>query len=453
MASAEIKSLLESANPWWSSKETFPSVPEYERKNLSDVLDIQSGRAVVLVGPRQSGKTTLMLQAIKHLLQRTEPVNLVYAPLDQMKGATVKDVISAHRELTGAGAGCYYFFDEVHHDKMWSIALKTLVDSKTSDRYCATGSSSTLLLKNVSESGLGRFDFKPTSPFSFGEFAEVGGRKTSLRLDLNSPDGALENGLKLASEMRELEPLFHKYLLWGGFPGQFSSSYDVHSWHNSLRQNYVSLTIYKDILSHYEIRNPAVLEDLLYMVSEKTSLPISYESIAESFRLNINTARSYLSYLESAGLVISCEYHTTNTLKRARRNKKFYVLDPGFNTALARSTTLSDELAGKNVETAVAACLLNALKRETGLLNPHLEYWKEKYEVDFVVKIGGEAIPIEVKYANDVGESDLRGLRDFMDAHKARRGIVVTKNIAERRKMENKPISMIPARVLLAGMG
>ena len=454
MMIGDIKTILSMKNPWWQSKTASPEVPANERKVVNDLEKLTMENALILIGPRQSGKTTAMLQAIRHLLQHTDPFNIVYAPMDLLKDASINEIISIHQELTAKTKKTYYFFDEIHYDREWSVNLKTLIDMKNENYYCATGSSSTLLLKDAAESGVGRFIFKSMFPLSFREYATFRGIEPKIALNLDDDMGQiLKNEVLMISEMQKLESSFQKYLLWGGFPAQLSQTYDISSWHNNLRQNYVSLTIYKDVLSRYEVRDPSVLEDILYLVSEKTTLPVSYDSIAKAFHVNLETARTYLNYLEAAGLLITCEYFTKNVLKRARRNKKFYLIDPGFNAAMNYETILSDSLASKNVETAVAISLLRHLKRKTGLLHPRIFYWKNKHEVDFILQLAKKTIPIEVKYKKEVKDKELTGITECMEMLKLKKGILVTKNTMEKRKINDKEIYLIPAPILLSGIG
>lgn len=448
-----IKEILSLKNPWWQSKTSFPDVPKSERPIVKVLEKPNEGNALILIGPRQSGKTTSMLQAVRHLLKDKDvnPYNIVYAPMDLIKDTSINKIASTHQEMTGKTKQIYYFFDEIHYDKDWSINLKTLIDNKTKNYFYATGSSSTLLLKDTAESGLGRFNFKSIYPLSFKEYSSFKSIKPKIDIDLEKDlEKILEKEILIISETQKLENLFQNYLLWGGFPNQLTQDYDIKQWHNNLRQNYVSLTIYKDVLSRYEVRDPGILEDMLYLVSEKTTLPISYDSIAKSFHINLETARTYLNYLEAAGLIITCEYFTKNTLKRARRNKKFYIIDPGFNAALSYETTMSDKLISKNVETSVAIALIRYLRKNTGLLHPRLFYWKNKKECDFILKISKKIIPIEVKYKQEIKNNDLDGIIEFLISSKQKKGIVITKNTAEKREIKNKKLFLIPASIFLS---
>ncbi len=461
MYEPDIKSVLESSNPWWQAGGSF-SLQSFEKKMVQEIKsDLKKPSALILIGPRQTGKTTIFHQLIDDLLMQVkDPRCIVYAPMDRLKHASLTDIIKLHQELTSVEDKCYYFFDEVHYDPDWAVNLKTLIDSQTGDKYLATGSSSTLILKDSAESGVGRFEFKSVSPFSFREFILKNGVQNneiegfSIQNNLEDMRNFIQSGdeIRRLALKRTIEPLLKKYLLFGGFPAQFAYEYNIMQWQNYLRLNYVSLTLYKDILSRYEVRDPSILEDLLFLVAEKTTLPLSYASLGKIFNIRIETVRQYLYYLEAAGLIIICDYYTKNISKRARRNKKFYTIDPGFTAALNQSTMLTDQDLSKNVETVVAAHLVNYLKKSTGLLNPRISYWKDKYEVDFVIGSGKSPIPVEVKYANTIRMDDIPGLMLFMEDYQIPTGIVITKDKADIWKKNKLEILLIPAWLVLCSL-
>jgi predicted AAA+ superfamily ATPase len=142
-----------------------------------------------------------------------------------------------------------------------------------------------------------------------------------------------------------------------------------------------------------------------------------------------------------------------NISKRTRRNKKFYIIDPGLTTALKYTNFLSDNDMSKNIETTVAAHLANYLKVSTGLLNPKISYWKEKYEVDFVIKSGIQPVPIEVKYTNNIKMNDLKGLISFLNNEGLSTGFVITKDIVDVWDMDTKQIILLPAWLVLCCLG
>jgi len=113
---------------------------------------------------------------------------------------------------------------------------------------------------------------------------------------------------------------------------------------------------------------------------------------------------------------------------------------------------MSDSLLSKNVELTVAIALIRYLRKNTGLLYPRLFYWKNKKECDFILKISQKIIPVEVKYKKEINNDDLQGIIEFLISSKQKKGIIITKNTAEIRKIKNKKIVLIPASIFLSAL-
>ncbi len=439
----DLKKILVQDNPWWTKESERIDTPDFERDIVDDIAD-DKPLSTVLFGPRQSGKTTIFQQVINKRLARGDR-KILYAAMDRFPERSLSEVIQAYKEITGNTEGTY-FFDEVHNVSNWALELKSLVDSCKNHGFYATGSSSIVLLSGGAESGVGRFEYRYVSPFTFGEYCSYNGFHNKVKNIFDLKDQKQD---RLISMDQDLKPLLSRYLLWGGFPGQFHFDFGLDMWQNYLRQNYVSLTIYKDIISNFDVREPSLLEDILNLISEKTGVPLSYTSMTKSFNVSFEAIRNYIHYLESSGLIMECEYHTKNVLKRKRRNKKFYIVDPGLNSALRYKRVLDERFTSINLELAVANSLREYIRRSTGLINPKVNHWKDRYEVDFVVKVGAETLPVEVKYKGEVKDSDLKGIVTFMKEKDVKRGMVITKGSYEERNIQGCILDLIPATVFL----
>ena len=101
MIDNKVKRILEENNLWWQSKGVTPLVPKYERDTVDTLKKASLQKAIVLIGARQSGKTTVMMQTIKNLLKRIDPTSIEYVSFDSINGASINDIVFAHQELPG----------------------------------------------------------------------------------------------------------------------------------------------------------------------------------------------------------------------------------------------------------------------------------------------------------------------------------------------------------------
>jgi hypothetical protein len=128
-----------------------------------------------------------------------------------------------------------------------------------------------------------------------------------------------------------------------------------------------------------------------------------------------------------------------------RKEKKLFFIDCGLRNSLLLKE-IDDLEKSKIVENLVCFHLLS-LKRE---LLPKIFYWldRTKKEVDIVVSLKNEVLPIEVKYKNEIRKKDIKGLIKFCEEFKTT-GIVVTKDLLEKREINGKVILLIPAWMFL----
>jgi predicted AAA+ superfamily ATPase len=140
------------------------------------------------------------------------------------------------------------------------------------------------------------------------------------------------------------------------------------------------------------------------------------------------TVSSYVQYLKDACLVTELPCYSSSIPKTLRRNRKLYIDDNGIVCSFLRTTECSPELAGLLVENVVlqkakAYCLEEVAK---------VFYWSGDKEVDLVMERGGDRLPVEVKFRNQIKASDYAGIEAFQKQNATRAGLVITKDRLER---------------------
>jgi len=448
-----IKEQLIKLNPWWKTKQVSEELLKpFARIGFNNYLDsLNNKRILCLTGLRRSGKSTLMYQLINHLLDRTDPKRILYLifNLKELKESGIKNILAEYAELNNLDLKkqeTYVFLDEIHYVKDWSFELKEFYDLGYPIKFIVSGSSSINLYKVSSESLVGRIGIKHLYPFSLKEY-----------LTYYHPEcKSLPNNFDLLWQIKNYQKqfllyqttitkLFLQYLLKGAIPEQFEEG-SFNNWQNWLRQDYVSLTLHRDILDIYGLYDAKALEDLLSIIASQSSQRFSYLSLAKNLGLKKDTVKRYLFYLKTASLIYEADFFTKSISKIARKNKKFYLADTGLINAVLYNNELIDEsFVGHLVETVVQLHLRIFLTKRFGLEFPNLYYWQANGEIDFVLDLKKELVPIEVKYRKKITKEDIKTMHEFFRKFKSKRGIIVTKNTWKR---EGK-ILFIPAWVFL----
>ncbi|MFQ6055820.1 MAG: DUF4143 domain-containing protein, partial [Methanosarcinales archaeon] len=125
--------------------------------------------------------------------------------------------------------------------------------------------------------------------------------------------------------------------------------------------------------------------------------------------------------------------------KIIKSNEKVYVLDSAIINSLLNKTRVDENFAGHLVESVVAEHLIMY----------ECYYWRNYYEVDFIVKIKNRLVPIEVKYRSKINKKDLKGLVRFMEIFNVNKGFIITKDFFKKEEIDGKTILFIPAWLFL----
>ena len=382
------------------SKQPTPGFTRAHALLLADRLAEPRRYLQVVAGPRQVGKTTLVLQALTGWGERAR-----YASADE---PTLRDRawLAAEWEATrlvagGAGeAGAVLALDEIQKVPGWSETVKRLWDEDTRLgvplRVVILGSAPLLVQRGLSESLAGRFERIPVGHWSLSEMREAFGFTVE------------------------------DYLVFGGYPGAAPLIGDSERWVRYVRDALIETTISRDVLLLTRVDKPALLRRLFELGCRYSGQVLSYTKMLGQLQDagNTTTLAHYLELLAGAGMLTGLQKYAGSAARSRGSSPKLQVLNTALMTAVLGFTPVEvhvqRELWGRIVESAVGAHLAGAATAG----ECSLYYWRDRNrEVDFVVENGRRLVAIEVKSGRR--PDALPGLEAFAAAFKPGRTLLV----------------------------
>jgi len=370
----------------------------YRERTLSVVVQRAAAtlRAVVVTGPRQSGKTTL----VRRLFGSTH----CYCSLDE---PTVRAQALASPSLVLARFPPPVILDEIQYAPELLHHVKLDIDEhgSTNGRYVITGSQAFPLMQGVTESLAGRA-------------AVLSLLSLSLREAMGKPDPR-RDGEDLLFPRRTTPPgakaaALAEMLLRGGFPEPaLRPSVDPKLWHASYVQTYLE----RDVRSLRAVGDLDDFQRLLVLLAVRAGSLVNLEDLSRDLGVTGKTVKAWISVLEASGQVFSCRPYYANLGKRLVKRPKIYFLDTGTLSYLlglgSADQTLAGMAAGPIFETAVLG-QLHRLFSHRGEA-PRISFWRTAagHEVDFVVEHGSTLIPIEAKLTANPSPRDAAAIEQF----------------------------------------
>ncbi len=359
------------------------------RRKISTVLQqrLMGPRSFmqVVMGPRQTGKTTAIKQAVKAC---GLPCRVASADSSrELAGHWIDLEWRQARQLTSNGSRAILVLDEIQKVTGWSETVKALWDedswNDTELLVVLSGSSSLLLGSGLTESLAGRFELLRSTHWSLSEMSEAFGYS------------------------------FEDYLMFGGYPGAAILKSDVDRWREYMRDSIVESTISRDVLQMEDVRKPALMRALFELGAQYSAQEISYRKLLGQLddKGNTDTVRHYLDLLSKAGMMSGLQKYDARQVRSRASSPRLLVHDPSLMFSMWRGAgdLLADSaLRGHLVETAVGARLIARAQTE----GFGLYWWREgNLEVDFVAKRGDGALAaIEVKS----GRVSKSGMTEFL---------------------------------------
>ena len=327
-----------------------------------------------LVGPRQVGKTTLVMQ----LLQEISIAHYVVTADDlyAVDNAWIRrEWANARLMLQQSGAEeLLFIIDEVQKAPNWSEAVKKEWDadsfSNVNIKVILLGSSRLLVQQGLTESLAGRFELINITHWSFNEMRDAFG----WNLD--------------------------QYIYFGGYPGSATLIANEERWKYYIRESLVESALSKDILMLTRVDKPVLLKRLFEIGCRYSSQILSLTKIQGELQEtgNLTTLSGYLGLLKEAGLLSGLEKFAADIIRQRSSKPKFQVHNNALLTAGQSATfeSLRKDAKewGRFAESAVGAHLINS-----GLIHRfNVYYWNNgSCEVDYVIEKGNKTVAIEVK--------------------------------------------------------
>ncbi len=471
-------SFLDAYNPWWNNGETaFAGLPEFHRDVFDNLYaDIQRlPQMISVTGPRRVGKSTLLRQCIRKLVQEhgaAQAQRIVYFTMDDpalllphVDEDRFFEELVAEFARRAKGGTVYLFLDEIQKFPRWELYLKKHYDLKTPVRFVVSGSASAPIFRKSRESLLGRIHDYQVLPFSFREFYFFGDPIASSTLasigrslQLKEPGQFIQllsylvNQAKgtddAAGSFTHEQQAIQRYFFEGGYPEVWNLP-DILAKQEYLYQNQIERVIFEDLLVAAEFRKPEMLRRFYLGLLAEPGRETNVTKLSKDIGIAASTITNYFPLLEATDLVWRLHKYTGSKATAKAGNFKSYLVDLAVRNAVMKLTPeclLADEaVLGLYAENIVA----NHLRRWPGLVE--LAYYRERNnELDFIVDLGATRIGIEVKYRATLNDRELSKSREIAKSLGCEAFVAVCRDRPEEaleKRLQEKskiPLAVVP---------
>lgn len=365
--------------------------PEIARTMAAKVLEMsRSFPCVMVTGARQVGKSTLLRSLL--------PEGMRYVTLDDERALSraQEDPIGFLEEC-----GRPLCIDEVQYEPRLLRAIKMMVDETgEAGQYWLTGSQRFHLMKGASESLAGRLGLVELYSLSQSEAAGMG--KSA------EPFYPEEIKTRLAPSPCGITELYER--IWrGGYPRLYryadTSQEDFFS-------GYLHTYITRDVRALTQVGDTSAFMRFMRSVAARSGQQLVYADLARDADVSPNTAKNWLSVLETSGVIDILPPYYVNTSKRLVKSPKVYFTDTGFCAWLggwdSPRSLMYGAMAGAILETWAYGQLRRSFVNRG--IRPRLSYYRSSNgaEIDFVMEMNGKLYPLEVKRSSSPRLLDLR---------------------------------------------
>jgi predicted AAA+ superfamily ATPase len=377
----------------------------YIQRSIQPVLETAASQfpAVVLTGPRQSGKTTVLRRLFG---ERYEYVSMEALDTRALAAEDPRAFLRLHKPPV--------ILDEVQQAPGLLPYIQELIEERRehNGQFILSGSQNLLLLRQVSESLAGRAAILKLLPLSLREWCGEPRRPLPWRA---APGGQTDSRPAAAcAELLSRPDGLWQSLFRGLYPGLSASpAPDWLRW----QQSYIETYLERDVRTVRQVGDLMTFQSFLRLLAARSGQILNMTGIATELGLTLNTVKAWISVLLTSYQIIVLEPYHANLGKRLVKRPKVYFTDTG---TLCYLVGLRDPLhamqgpmAGAIMETAVVAELTKAYLH--GGDEPRLAFWRTSRgsEVDIIVEDQLRLYPIEVKASATQRPEMARGIAEF----------------------------------------
>lgn len=343
-------------------------------------------RAVAVVGPRQSGKTTL----VKRVFPRKPYVSLE-DPDERMLAANDPRAF-LNRYKNGA------IIDEAQHVPELFSYMQGILDRSPKDGYfILTGSNNFLLQQSISQSLAGRIGYIDLYPLCYREILQFGKKDYSIE----------------------------ELILKGGYPELYDKERKPSIWYPSYIRTYIE----RDVKLIRNIENTLLFNRFLQLCAGRTGQQLNVSALSNDAGVDVKTVQAWLSILQSSYIIYLLPPYHKNYNKRVVKSPKLYFVDTGLACSLLgiRQTAEleNSHFRGALFENFMITEIMKQNRNKGS--NTGLFYWKENngLEVDLLADTGKKITPFEIKSGATFNDSFLKNLRNWMKVSLNNEGILL----------------------------
>lgn len=431
MEKTRIVEVLSKWNFWSKDLNTGILRERYVDELLKSV---QTDKILSIVGVRRSGKTTLMKQMAKLLMENgTERENILMVNFEEpeFEGADVnllQKIYEAYLEIVKPPKKPFLFLDEIQNVKGWERFVRSLNERKEAF-ITISGSSSKLMSEELATLLTGRQIYFRILPLSFKEFLDFEGIEAQSVKDI-------------LLDSSRIKQLFREFIEVGGFP-EIALNKDPDLRARILKSYYEDI-LSRDIIQRFNIKKSDKLKTLARFYLTNISSPITYNKTSKFTQLPTETVRRFSTYLKTANIIFFIKRFSWSVKEQENSPRKVYSIDPGLSNTVGFRF---QENLGKVTENLVAVELRRRQARNRDL---EFFYWKDRRqrEVDFVIKNGTKVNEL-IQVCWDVSDHEtkrreVKSLVKAMEEFKLKEGLVLTSDFEGEEKIKGKQILYKP---------